>query len=188
MYGWRFTSQPLADHIGVSQLLIITTSNSPPWVDTSAVILARASFSGSDTKSRLTPGCSCSKRGDRLMASFICDLETIATVTVLPEAPPEKSCFAPTLQPERASAAPPVVPARKALRLRGLAGVRAAPDPAARRVIVASRRPGHCVVPGSHQCSSERLALIATTLITNTLIQLLGKVKKNCEHEAHPLK
>src|ERR1039457_1367715 len=145
MYGWRFTSQPLADHIGVSQLLIITTSNSPPWVDTSAVILARASFSGSDTKLSWMPGCSCSKRGDRLMASWRCELETIATVTVLPEAPPEKSCSAPVLQPARASAAPPVVPARKALRLSGIAGERAAPDPASRRrVIVASRHPGDC--------------------------------------------
>jgi hypothetical protein len=97
-------------------LLIITTSNSPPCVDTSAVILARASFSGSDTKFRCTPGCSRSNRYDRVIASCICGLDTIATVTVVPEPPPEKSCSAPAAQPDSASTAPPAVPARKARR------------------------------------------------------------------------
>src|ERR1035437_2096357 len=107
MYGWRFTSQPLADHIGVSELLIITTSNSPPWVDTSAVILARASFSGSETKLRWMSGCRRSKRGGRLVGAGILQVETVRD------------------------------------------GERAAPDPGSRRrVIVASRRPGHCVRAG----------------------------------------
>src|SRR5436305_11915681 len=132
MYGWRFASQPLADHIGVSELLIITTSNSPPWVDTSAVILARASFSGSDTKFGRTPGWSCSNRWDRLIASCICELDTIATVTLVPEPPPENSCSVPVAQPESASIAPPAVPARKARRDSAGAGEPWAVDPASR--------------------------------------------------------
>src|SRR6266567_5007466 len=124
------------------------------------------------------------------MASCICELETIATVTVVPELPPEKSCSAPMLQPDRASAAPPVVPARKARRLSDIAGERAAPDPASRRRVIRRLPSCRCLrpVPGSHRCSSERQALIATMPITDTLIRLLGEVKKNCKHEAHPLK
>ena len=123
------------------------------------------------------------------MASVICELETIATVTVLPEPPPVKSCLAPVAQPVRASAAPPVVPARKALRLSGIAGERAAPDPASRRrVIVASRRPGPLCPCRALISADEHLELKAATLITNTLIGLLGKVKKNCQHKVHPLK
>ena len=47
------------------------------------------------------------------MASCICELETIATVRVVPELPPENSCLVPMLQPARASAAPPVGPGQE---------------------------------------------------------------------------
>ena len=101
------------------------------------VILARASFSGSEMKSRWMSGCSLSNRWDRLMASCICELDTIATAMVVPELPPVNICFVPMLQPVRASAAPPAAPARKARRLSG-AGEGVAPDGASGRVIVAS--------------------------------------------------
>jgi hypothetical protein len=66
-------------------------------------------------------------------------LDTIATVIVVPELPPEKSSFAPVAQPARASVAPAADPARKARRLSVDAGRRAAVNPASRcRVIVTS--------------------------------------------------
>ena len=58
---------------------IITTSNSPPPEATEAVIFARASFSGRDTKRTSMSGCCAVKWSMRLMASCICGFETIAT-------------------------------------------------------------------------------------------------------------
>ena len=58
-------------------------------------------------------GCSLSNRWDRLIASCICELDTIATVIVVPELPPVKSCLAPVAQPARASAAPPADPGQE---------------------------------------------------------------------------
>src|ERR1700685_2056118 len=95
-------------------------------------------------------GCSLSNRCDRLIASVIWELDTIATVIVVPELPPEKSSFAPVAQPARASAAPPADPARKARRLSEDAGEGAVADPASRRrVIVTSRHRVDCAVRAS---------------------------------------
>jgi hypothetical protein len=82
------------------------------------------------------PGCSLSNRWDRLIASVICELDTIATVIVVPELPPEKSCFAPVAQPARASVAPAADPARKVRRLSVDAGRGAAVNPASRRRVI----------------------------------------------------
>src|ERR1700747_792163 len=89
MYWDKLTSQPSLAHCGVSKLLIITTSNSPPPIAVDAVILARAWFSDSEMKRSLTPGCAAASLDDSFMASVICELDTIAMVTVLPEDPKE---------------------------------------------------------------------------------------------------
>src|ERR1700691_4716861 len=82
---------------------------------------------------RWMPGCWLSNRCDRLIASCICELDTIATVIVVPELPPEKSSFAPVAQPASASAAPPADPARKARRLSEDEGKGAAVKASSRR-------------------------------------------------------
>jgi hypothetical protein len=82
------------------------------------------------------PGCSLSNRCDRLIASCICELDTIATVIVVPELPPEKSCFAPVAHPARASVAPAADPARKVRRLSVDAERGAAVNPASRRRVI----------------------------------------------------
>jgi hypothetical protein len=97
-------------------------------------------------------------------------LDTIATVTVVPEAPPPKSCLVPVAQPLRASAAPPAVPARKARRDSGVAGEKWVLDPASRSRVIA--RP--VITCGR---SFEQPALKSPKRIVNTLGLLLDKVK-----------
>jgi hypothetical protein len=70
-------------------LLIITTSKVSPPVAVDMVILARAWFSGSVTNLRWIPGFSASNCGESLMASVICEFETMAMVTMSPPEPSE---------------------------------------------------------------------------------------------------
>src|SRR5699024_772189 len=81
------------------------TSNSPPPVATEEVILARASFSDRDTKLTPMPGFSAVNRSDRLMASDIWALDTIATTRA--SSPPLVQLPAPP-HPASANAAPTV--------------------------------------------------------------------------------
>ncbi|QIP41082.1 hypothetical protein G9444_3838 [Rhodococcus erythropolis] len=89
-------------------MLIITTSNSPPPVAVDAVILARAWFSERLTNLRSMPGFSASKAGASLMASCICEFDTIAMVTVRSPEPPSAPAPAhPDTRRQSAAAAAP---------------------------------------------------------------------------------
>ncbi len=74
-------------HCGVSKLLIITTSNSLPPIAVDIVIFARAWFSDSEMNFSFVPGFSFSNSVDSFWASVICELDTRAIVTSLPDAP-----------------------------------------------------------------------------------------------------
>src|ERR1700724_2132403 len=113
MYWDKLTSHPSLAHWGVSKLLIITTSNSPPPIAVDAVILARAWFSDSEMKRSLMPGFEASKCFDSLIASVICELDTIAMVTVWPDAPKDPKPAPPARVEHATTATTTSVPRRR---------------------------------------------------------------------------
>src|SRR5690625_1537605 len=82
-------------------------SNWPLAIAVDTVILARASFADRETKSRSMLGCSFSNFGESWIASCICELDTIAMVSVSSLAPiaPAPAQEAITAQLTRADAA-----------------------------------------------------------------------------------
>src|SRR5690625_3459541 len=86
----------------------MTASTSPTPVATDVVILARASFSGSETNWTSVFGCSCLKSSWREIASSICGLDTMATTRVVPPSP-EATAPAPA-QPLSSAAVVPRAP------------------------------------------------------------------------------